>query len=104
MKQLIAAAMAATVLAAGCDSTEPSPGATPGTQSTAPATTVVEEAAGLPGPAVTTTAGEAIGTPTATTTTTAAPTASLPDVDQELSEFDDLGGLLDELDELFADL
>jgi hypothetical protein len=44
------------------------------------------------------------GTEGAATTTTTAPATSLPDLDDELEEFDDLDGLLDELDDLLADL
>jgi hypothetical protein len=42
--------------------------------------------------------------PMSTTTTTAAMTVAPPDLDEELSEFEDLEALLDELDDLLADL
>jgi ABC-type transport system substrate-binding protein len=38
------------------------------------------------------------------TTTTTATTVAPPDLDEELSEFEDLEALLDELDDLLADL
>jgi len=41
---------------------------------------------------------------TSTTTTEAETTVAPPDLDEELSEFEDLEALLDELDDLLADL
>ncbi len=42
--------------------------------------------------------------PTTTTSSTTTTTAAVPDLDTELSEFEDLEALLDELDDLLADL
>jgi len=56
--------------------------------------------AGIPG---STTSQPATQQSTSTTTTTAS-TIAPPDLDEELSEFEDLEALLDELDDLLADL
>lgn len=97
MKELIAALITAVMVTA-CGSG----GADPVT-TTGPAafpTTALESGAVAEGGSSTTVTSVA-EEPDATTSTTI---TTLPDVDEELAEFDALADLLDELDDLLADL
>ena len=99
MKRLIAAAATVALLVAACG-----PGRVSGpTLETSTTTTAPDRTTPVPA----TTFGEIPGVEAETTTTTVTTTTTtiaLPDLDDELADFDELGGLLDELDDLLADL
>ena len=90
------------LLMTGCGKADGRPNADP-TSATSPAavTTATVPPTTLPDQSVVSTTTST--TVTATTTTTSVP-IPLPDIDADLDEFDDLESLLDELDDLLADL